>query len=147
MVFWVQWQRCTWSTDRMPRCPVVTNCAVHRYSGLGMLKMNTRIETDKRSQKLMDGEPAKGVPDIRRDVAGAAVALRRLGQRSTATVIAEEMGCPAREFPDLLIAMLADRGDTFTTDPLGNGLKRLDGIQFGLLEWRRVSDPVLPTSL
>ena len=99
--------------------------------------MNTRIATDKRARKLTAGEPAKGVVDIRRDVAAA---LRRLGQRSTATVIAEEMGWPVYEFPDLLIAMFADHGDTFTTEPLVSGLKRLDGVQFGLLEWRRVSD-------
>ena len=99
--------------------------------------MNTRIESDQHAQKLPVDEPVWGIDDVRRKVAAA---LRRLGHRSTASVIAEEISCSLYDFPDLLIAMLADRGDTFTTDPLPNGLKRLDGIRFGLLEWRRVSE-------
>ena len=127
-------------TDRQPRWTAgrpAGSTAPCTAKAVWMLKMNTRIETERRVPRLTAGKPAKGIVDVRCAVAAA---LRRLGQRSTATVIAEEMGCPIHAFPDLLIAMLADHGDTFTADPLGRGPKRLDGIQFGLIEWRRDSD-------
>ena len=67
-------------------------------------------------------------------------ALRELGQRSTPSVIAEEMGC---EVPDIQMANLAEQGRIFTCYlPDGTLIKehpsfplRIDCCQFGLLEW------------
>ena len=51
-------------------------------------------------------------------------ALERLGQRSTAEVIAEEIGCHWHEVPAVLMMMMAERGDTF----------RFDGLYFDVLK-------------
>lgn len=51
--------------------------------------------------------------------------LRRLGQPSTPSIIAEEIGCSCWDMPVLLIGMLAQRGEIFTCA----------GPYIGLREW------------
>ena len=77
------------------------------------------------------------------DALDAAVnALRKLGQRSTASVIAEEMECPTSEVPVVEMAAMAEQGKVFTCC-LSNGTRltkhsprpiEFSSCTFGLLE-------------
>lgn len=72
-------------------------------------------------------------------------ALRKLGQRSTASVIAEEMECQTSEVPVVKMAAMAEQGKVFTCY-LSNGTRltehsrrpiELSNCTFGLLDQQR----------
>ena len=78
------------------------------------------------------------------DALDAAVnALRKLGQRSTASVIAEEMACPESEVP---VVEMAAMGNVFTCDAprLETGAIEFTSCQFGLREWDRTRAALIP---
>ena len=71
----------------------------------------------------------------------AEAALRRLGQRSTIAVIAEEGQVSSRDVPAIQMAALAEQGVIFTsTKKRGTPGVPMSGELFGLVEWERESD-------
>lgn len=66
---------------------------------------------------------------------GTEAALRRLGQPSTISVIAEEMQVSEREVPAIQMAALAEQGIIFTsTKKRGTPEVPMSGELFGLVE-------------